>query len=524
MNVSFTKSAEDIKSETASYDTVVVPVFKGGELGQEGTALNKELRELLEDQIALRNGFGKTAGDIMPIDGSENTTPKRFVLVATGQAYDPSTACDAGQGKAVAAALYKHLTAVNAGKTYIAQDFDHAFTNDFSVTLADELNAADYAFDKYKSKAAASKPLDLHFAVADTEAATQDYTKRAAVTEAQKWAKDLTNEPPNKLYPAVYAEQIIQKLAPLGVKVSVIEDEELVKMGAGAISAVGQGSPKSHKPRMVIMEYDGTAGSDSDAAPLGLIGKGVTFDTGGISLKPSGSIADMHMDMGGSAMIVGTMMALAGRQAQSKVVAIVGLSDNDIGPDAYKPGDIITSLSGQTIHVGNTDAEGRLVMADCMTYLQQNYKPHTIVDAATLTGAVHSIFGHTYAGVFTNDDTVWSTLETAGKTSGEQGWRLPLHEVFNNAVKHNRADLSNIGGIRFGGGSTAAEFLHHFIEKDENGKETPWAHIDIAGAAMPPGGMANGFGVRMLDQWIADNYEESATATHAQAPSAPKPS
>jgi len=418
--------------------------------------------------------------------------------------------------------MWAKLSQKEYGALYCVEDFNSC-ADDFALTsrLADMINREDYAFDKYKSEKDSGGALDMIFETDNASETAAHYADLSAVTEAQKWAKDLTNEPSNKLYPANYADQIKDKLEPLGIKVTILDDKELLNMGAGAISAVGQGSADEYKPRMVVLEYDGTNGQQ--ARPLGLIGKGVTHDSGGLNIKTSG-MEQMHIDMGGSAAMVGTMMAAAQRKANVNVVAIVGLAKNDVDANAYVPGDIITSLSGQTIHIGNTDAEGRLVMADCMTYMQREFDPETIIDAATLTGAVVSVLGPLYAGVFTPDDDLWSGLEKAGEDSQEKGWRLPLHKIFEKAMKGDRSDLTNLSTLGYGGASTAAEFLKNFVEEDSAGEKRKWAHLDIAGAAWPAAGMANGFGVRWLDRFIRNNYETAVPGKlQAQAPAKPSP-
>ena len=283
----------------------------------------------------------------------------------------------------------------------------------------------------------------------------------------------------------------------------------MAKLGMEAILAVGKGSER--QPRMVIMHWNGLYGSktkDKDA-PFALVGKGVTFDTGGISIKPGANMDEMKMDMGGSAAVVGTMKSLALRKAKANVVGIVGLAENMPSHNAYRPGDIIGSLSGKTIEVLNTDAEGRLVLADCLTHIQQKFKPRAIIDLATLTGAMMVALGQEYCGTFVNNDDLWKDMETASAQTGEKLWRMPLDEVWKEAMVSNVADLQNLGKTgRYGGACTAAGFLEHFIEND-----TPWAHMDIAGTAwrktdqptVPKYG--SGFGVRVLNQLIAENYE-----------------
>lgn len=506
-HVEFRFPAADFEQTAKDYETLVIPVFKGKRLGTDAGNFDAETGYLLEQQLSLHEGLQSNPGETLTLSLSDSQNPKRIVLVSTGISYKTNKTPSDWHTDHIGKALYQALKPYGNEQALLSRDFDDlSASDDYSAFIADTINQEDYRFDKYITE---TEPLgDLRITVETKEQGQNERRYKAlhAVTEAQKWAKDLTNEPSNKLYPAEYADRIKDTLSPLGVKVTILDDEDLEQMGAGAISSVGQGSSKENKPRMVIMEYDGSNGQDT-SPPLGLIGKGVTHDSGGMNIK-SAKMEKMHMDMGGSAAIVGTMKAIAARGSTAKVVAIVGLAKNDVDANAYQPGDIITSLSGKTIHIGNTDAEGRLVMADCLTHLQREYNPSTIIDAATLTGAVSAIFGPLYAGVFTPADDLWTEIEQAGKTSYEEGWRLPLHKVFERAMKGKRSDLTNLSTIGFGGGSTAAEFLHNFIEYDEQGHGPRWAHLDIAGAAMPPGGMANGFGVRLLDQFIKDTYEK----------------
>jgi leucyl aminopeptidase len=319
------------------------------------------------------------------------------------------------------------------------------------------------------------------------------------------FARDLVSEAPNILYPESYAEQIIEKLEPLGIDVQVLGEREMRNLGMGALLGVGQGSAKESK--LVVMKYQG---GNSDQKPVCFVGKGVTFDTGGISIKPAAGMGDMKYDMGGSAAVVGAMKALALRNAKVNAVGIVGLAENMPGSNAQRPGDIVTSMSGQTIEVLNTDAEGRLVLCDCITYLQENFDPDCIIDLATLTGAILIALANTYAGCFSNDDELANKLINSGSNVNEKLWRMPLHKDFDEMLKSPIADISNIGGERgMAGSSTAAHFIGRFIKDG-----VKWAHLDIAGTAWEKKGKnpicpigAVGFGVRLLDQFVQDNYE-----------------
>jgi leucyl aminopeptidase len=317
-------------------------------------------------------------------------------------------------------------------------------------------------------------------------------------------ARDVVTEPPNELYPASYAKRIKSEFAKLGADVSILNEKQLTKLGMGALLGVGQGSER--ESHVVVIKYQG--GNKKDA-PIAFVGKGVTFDTGGISLKPSGGMEDMKYDMGGSASVVGIMRALAGRKAKVNAVGIVGLVENMPGHNAQRPSDVVTSMSGQTIEVLNTDAEGRLVLADILWYAQEKFKPKTVIDLATLTGAIVIALGNEHAGVFTNDDALADKLSKAGTATGEKVWQFPLNSDYDKLLDSKIADMQNISSGRGAGSITAAQFLQRFIQKGVS-----WAHIDIAGMAwnskardVSPEG-ASGYGVRLLDQLVAENFEK----------------
>ena len=321
------------------------------------------------------------------------------------------------------------------------------------------------------------------------------------VCDGQLLARDLVNEPANELFPKSYASRI-RKLGKLGLEVEVLGESKMKELGMHALVGVGQGSPR--ESQMVVMKWNGGRKKDK---PVCLVGKGVTFDTGGISLKPGAGMWDMKADMGGSAAVVGAMMAVAGRKAKANVVGIVGLVENMPDGLAQNPGDVVTSMSGQTIEVQNTDAEGRLVLADALWYGKTKFKPKAMVDLATLTGAILVALGHEHAGLFSNSDALASAFVKASAGSGEKTWRLPLDPAYDRMIDSAIADMKNIGG-REAGSITAAQFLQRFVG------DTPWVHLDVAGTAMKntrtdprETTLGTGFGVRLLNQWIKDNYE-----------------
>jgi leucyl aminopeptidase len=328
-----------------------------------------------------------------------------------------------------------------------------------------------------------------------------------AVAAGVLTARSLVNEPANILYPAEFANRTMA-LKKLGVEVTALNEAAMRELGMGALLAVGQGSAR--ESRVVIMRWSGTKGARHRAKikpkPIAFIGKGVCFDTGGISIKPAAGMEDMKGDMAGAACVVGLLQALAGRKANVDVVGVIGLVENMPGPEAQRPGDIVKSMSGQTIEVINTDAEGRLVLADLLWYVQDKFKPKVMVDLATLTGAITVALGQEHAGLFTNDDELGERLLAAGKATGEKLWQLPLGAAYDKMIDSKVADMKNTGG-RHAGSITAAQFLQRFVNN------TPWAHIDIAGTGMgSPASEINqswgsGFGVRLLDRFVADYYE-----------------
>lgn len=365
-----------------------------------------------------------------------------------------------------------------------------------------------YNFEKYKTKKKKNgeeppKPRRFAIATADPRAAAKAWGIASAVYEGVAFARDLVNEPANALGPVEFADRL-KELATLGVDIKVLSQAELRRLKMGALLGVAQGSDRP--PRVVIMHWWG--GRDKER-PVAFVGKGVVFDTGGISMKPAAGMEDMKGDMGGAAAVAGLMRTLAVRQAQVNVVGIVGLVENMPDGKAQRPGDVVTSMSGQTVEVINTDAEGRLVLADLLTYTQRKEKPVAIVDLATLTGAIIVALGNHHAGLFANNDRLADQLLAAGKASGDKVWRMPLGPEYDKLIDSKVADMKNVGG-RNAGSVTAAQFLQRFIDDD-----TPWAHIDIAGTAMgSPSSEINqswgaGWGVRLLDEFLRTEYERA---------------
>ena len=362
------------------------------------------------------------------------------------------------------------------------------------------IDLASYSFDKYftKKKATDFPKLETINFIAKEALNKKDYEQTKALTNAVRYARDLTNEPSNNLTPEIYAGDI-KRLEALGLKITIMNKETLKKKGFNMLLSVSQGS--INDPYVCILEYNGN--KKKKGYDVALVGKGVTFDSGGISIKPSQGMWDMKQDMAGSAVVVSTLKALAGQKLNINVVGIVGLVENMPSGTATRPGDIVTSLSGQTVEILNTDAEGRLVLGDCLTYVEREYKPELIIDIATLTGAIVVALGDEMAGLFSNDDCLSELLSIAGEQTGELLWRFPLTDNYRKKIKSDIADIKNISAGRSAGSITAACFLEKFLPN-----KTPWAHLDIAGVdkvekpkPMYPCG-SSGFGVMLLNKFL----------------------
>ena len=371
--------------------------------------------------------------------------------------------------------------------------------------LALGLQLRAYTFDRYKTKRKEpdERPAQVKVTIATAGAAAAEkaFAPRRAVADGVVIARDLVNEPANVLYPEEFARRT-GSLKRLGVLVDVLDVKEMKKLGMNALLGVGQGS--QHESRTVIMRWNG---GKRGAVPVAFIGKGVCFDTGGISIKPAAGMEDMKGDMAGAACVVGLMHALAARKAKINVVGAIGIVENMPDGRAQRPGDIVTTMSGQTIEIINTDAEGRLVLSDVLHYVNKHFKPKFMIDLATLTGAIIVALGQEYAGLFANDDRLAERLIKVGDEVGERVWRMPLGPEYDKMIDSKFADMKNTGG-RYGGAITAAQLLQRFVDK------TPWAHLDIAGTGMGSPqtdtnkSWASGFGVRLLDRLVAEYYEK----------------
>jgi leucyl aminopeptidase len=451
-------------------------------------------------RAAAAERFKGKLGSTLDIAAPADLKADRLVVVGLGKPkdlkpYDSLKLGGAAMGKVPRAAREV---------TMLADYPSGAMDAEAAADLALGARLRAYRFDRYKTKRKDEdeRPdgVTLAIGVADPAAARRAFVDRAAVADGVVLARDLVNEPPNVLFPDSFARRATA-LRRAGVAVEVFDVRKMRQLGMGALLAVAQGS--AHDARVVVMRWNGGRKGDK---PIAFIGKGVCFDTGGISIKPAQNMEDMKGDMAGAACVVGLMQALATREAKVNAVGVIGLVENMPDGKAQRPGDIVTTMSGQTVEVINTDAEGRLVLADVLHYTANRFKPQFMIDLATLTGAIMVALGQEIAGLFTNDDKLAERLAKAGEATGERVWRMPLGPDYDKLIDSKFADMKNTGG-RHGGAITAAQFLQRFVAK------TPWAHIDIAGVALASPqtdinkSWSSGFGVRLLDRFVADYYE-----------------
>jgi leucyl aminopeptidase len=377
-------------------------------------------------------------------------------------------------------------------------------TADSAARLAGGAVLRGWRYDKYRTKLAdKAKPTLETLTVVNADPGVEAAWARAsAIIEGVSLTRELVTEPANIIYPESFVARC-RRLADAGIDIQVLDEDAMRAAGMGALLGVGQGSRR--ESRLLVLRWDGTGGAEK--APVVFVGKGVTFDTGGISLKPPAGMEDMKWDMGGAGAVAGAMLALATRNANAHVIGVCGLVENMPDGNAQRPGDVVTSMSGQTIEVINTDAEGRLVLCDAITWAQKNLQPKLIVDLATLTGAMIVALGHEYGGMFANDDGLAAQLQAAGAAVGDPLWRMPLGAAYDKLIDSPIADMKNVGP-REAGSITAAQFIQRFVDDG-----VKWAHLDIAGMvwASKAGTVwdkgATGYGVRLLDRFIADNYE-----------------
>ena len=483
---------------------LAVGVLEGGDLG----AAAKDVDEATDGALSRAIGSSRFAGksnQTLIVNAPSGLDATRVVLVGLGKA----DSLDARAAQAVGGTIVATLEKSGDGAVTVALDAVSEAPLDAGRLAANIGYGAllrGYRFDKYRTKEKADdKPSLKRLTVTTAEHARARAAFRplGEVAEGVFLTRDLVSEPANVIFPASLAERA-EALTELGVEVEILDEKRMAKLGMGALLGVAQGS--ANAPRLVTMRWNG-APRARDKQPIAFVGKGVTFDAGGISIKPSGGMEDMKWDMGGAGVVIGLMRALAGRKARVNAVGMIGLVENMPSATAQRPGDVVTSMSGQTVEVINTDAEGRLVLCDVFWYCQEKYRPSAIVDLATLTGAIIISLGHENAGLFANDDTLADRLVSAGGAVGEPVWRMPLGDAYDRQIDSDIADMKNVGG-REGGSITAAQFLQRFIKEG-----TPWAHLDIAGVTwskknaptVPKGG--TGFGVRLLDRLVREHYE-----------------
>lgn len=476
----------------------------GDDLKLSGFAaeINKKTGGLIAKATKSGQFTGKK-GTIFSFIAPDSVPFSNIVFIGKGGAKDNLTEFDI---EAAGGQLYSHLNSakIKSAQMVIDNKIGKLSEERVAALVAYGFTLKSYNFDKYFTKKKADeKPTLKEFTVATDsyKQAKELFADMKAVSDGVFFTRDLVTEPPNVIYPASLAERC-KELAKLGVKIEVLGEQQMKKLGMGSLLGVAQGSV--NEPKLVIMQYNG---GKKDAKPVAFVGKGVTFDTGGISLKPAGGMEDMKYDMAGAGAVIGTMKALALRGAKVNAVGLVGLVENMPSGNAQRPSDVVKSMSGQTIEVLNTDAEGRLVLADVLWYCQDRFKPKFMVNLATLTGAITVALGSQYAGIFSNNDELSEKLINSGGKVFERLWRFPLGEAYDRQINSNIADMQNIGNEKGAGSITAAQFLQRFVNN------VPWAHLDIAGVAwtkkdlaiIPKG--ATGFGVRLLNKLVADYYE-----------------
>lgn len=496
MKITFSKSAP------AKTGAIAFPWFEDKELTPAGAAFDRAIGGAMARAAKASAGFKGKPGQIVELLAPPAVKNSRILIVGVGKA-----------------AAFDHLAAERFGGEVVGrlgrsgEKSVCLMTDGVENAQIDEAQAAaraaygarlrGYSFDKYRTKLPTEQKISIEKVTAATEAtsaAKRLYGDFDRIADGVFFTRDLVSEPANILYPEEFARRC-QGLAELGVDVEVLGEKQMQKLGMNALLGVGQGSAR--ESQLVVMRWSGRA---DRRPPVAFVGKGVTFDTGGISLKPGPGMEDMKWDMGGAGAVAGLMAALAGRNAKVNAIGVLGLVENMPDGKAQRPGDVVTSMSGQTIEILNTDAEGRLVLADAIHYTLDKFKPAALIDLATLTGAMLVSLGQEYAGMFANDDQIAEGLRKAGEAESEPVWRMPLGDAYDKQIDSPIADMKNLGG-KWAGSITAAQFLKRFVG------DTPWAHLDIAGMAWsdkerpttPKGGA--GYGVRLLDRWVRDNYE-----------------
>jgi leucyl aminopeptidase len=466
----------------------------GGIANQADIASGKQVSRAMKSA-----GFKGEKDSFLDVPGISGDDFDRVLLAGLGKSEELTGL----QLEMLGGAIAGKLQTMKVTTATIAFDAEKPDANDAVARIASGVRLRVYRFENYKTK---KKKTDVNLKAVTLMCpspvkARKTYAPFEGLAQGVHLARDLVNEPPNVLFPEEFAKRV-KELTKLGVKVEILSERQMERLGMESLLAVGYGSERPSQ--MAIMQW---MGGKKGEKPVAFVGKGVTFDTGGISLKPGAGMGDMKGDMGGAACVTGLMHALASRKAKANVVGVIGLVENMPDGKAQRPGDVVTSMSGQTIEVLNTDAEGRLVLADALWYTQKRFKPKFMVDLATLTGAILVALGKEHAGLFSNNDDLSLKLAGSGNHTGETVWRLPLGDAYDKLIDSETADMKNIGG-RYAGSITAAQFLQRFVN------DVPWAHLDVAGTAMGSKKTAinqswgGGWGVRLLNNLVAEHYEK----------------
>lgn len=483
-------------------DAVVVGIWEGKKLTNAAQKIDEITSGAVARAIEVSANYKGKTEEVISIIAPHGINVSRIVCVGLGKENEIDTVKLQKAG-GVALANVSKAGAETAYFNINGIKIDGVSDGQIAANVALGAKLRSYRFDKYRTKEQ-NKPKITDFKVmTSNEAEAKDaYEPMHAVSEGVFLTRDLIAEPANVLYPETFVG-IAEKLEDIGIEVQVLDMKQMEELGMGMLIGVAQGSIR--EPKMVIMRWMGA--DDASEAPVSFVGKGVTFDSGGISIKPSKGMEEMKYDMGGAGVVTGLMKTLALRKAKVNAIGAIGLVENMPSGKAQRPGDVVTSMSGQTVEVINTDAEGRLVLGDVMWYVQENFKPSIMIDLATLTGAIVVALGEENCGMYSNDDVLAEKLIKSGLDTDENVWRMPLGEAYDKMLKSDIADMQNIGG-RDAGSITAAQFLKRFVKKDQS-----WVHLDIAGttwkkkdqAVIPKG--STGYGVRLLNQLISDYYE-----------------
>lgn len=484
------------KTDEALENCLIIPMYEDGELSQYAADFDAKHDGYIAASLKEADFKGKKSQQLMLMTPFADV--KRLCILGLGKKAQLNAAKSYDIGGQLAQTFGKaKITKISM----MAEGLDQETAYDiaFGVMLGN------YQFDKYLDEKKKTKTIET-FTVHNNDLVGKEdaFQEFVAVAESVHFARDLVNEPGNAVNPRTFAQKI-EELTSLGLKVKVLSVDAMKDLGMNALLGVGQGS--EIEPRLVEISYMGA--ENGSEAPIAFVGKGVTFDSGGLSLKPPKAMEEMKLDMGGAAAVVGVMRALAQRKAAVNAVGVVGLVENMPSGNAQRPGDIVKTMSGQTVEVLNTDAEGRLVLADAITYTQNNFAPKAMIDLATLTGAILISLGYEYAGIFYNNDELKDQIFQAGEETGEKAWPFPMTDGFDKSMNSKIADMKNISSLTpWGGSITAAQFLKRFVKKD-----IPWVHLDIAGTAYNPSDLprshkgATGYGVILLNQLVKNHYE-----------------